>query len=71
MNQDVTARSIILSWTTLVPVVSVVVLGLAWGRVLSSLVVGVVTLLLAGAVLAAAVHHAEVVAHRVFLAISP
>lgn len=64
MNQGVNARSIFLSWTTVVPVVSIVVLGLAWGRVLSSLVVGVVTLLLAGAVLAA-VHHAEVVAHRV------
>src|SRR5262245_36808789 len=37
---------------------------MAWGRALSPLIVGVVTLLLAGAVLAA-VHHAEVVAHRV------
>jgi len=41
-----------------------VVLALAWGRTLPSAIVGVVTLLLAGAVLAA-VHHAEVVAHRV------
>jgi hypothetical protein len=37
---------------------------LAWGRELSPVVVGFVTLVLAGAVLAA-VHHAEVVAHRV------
>jgi len=37
---------------------------LAWGRTLPPLVVGVVTALLAAAVLAA-VHHAEVVAHRV------
>jgi Ca2+:H+ antiporter len=41
-----------------------VALALAWGRVLTTPVVGVITLLLAGAVLAA-VHHAEVVAHRV------
>jgi Ca2+:H+ antiporter len=47
-----------------VPIVAVVVLALGWGRTLPSLVVGVVTILLAGAVLAA-VHHAEVVAHRV------
>ena len=43
---------------------AVVVLALGWGRSLPPLVVGVVTMLLAGAVLAA-VHHAEVVAHRV------
>jgi Ca2+:H+ antiporter len=41
-----------------------VVLGAAWGRELSGVVVAVVTALLAGSVLAA-VHHAEVVAHRV------
>jgi len=54
----------LLSWTVVVPVVAVVVLGLAWGRTLSPPIVGVVTILLAGAVLSA-VHHAEVVAHRV------
>lgn len=64
MIQPNSARSLLLSWTTLLPVVSVVVLALAWGRVLPPLIIGVVTLLLAGAVLAA-VHHAEVVAHRV------
>jgi len=52
------------SWTSVVPVLGVVVLGLAWGRVLPALAIGAVTGLLAGAVLAA-VHHAEVVAHRV------
>jgi len=57
-------RSPFLSWTFLVPLVAVVVLALGWGRTLPPLFVGVVTVLLAGAVLAA-VHHAEVVAHRV------
>jgi Ca2+:H+ antiporter len=57
-------RSPTLSWTIFVPVAAVVVLGLAWGRTLPLPAVGVVTTLLAGAVLAA-VHHAEVVAHRV------
>ena len=57
-------RSPILSWTVLVPLVAVIVLALAWGRTLPTVVVVVVTAVLAGAVLAA-VHHAEVVAHRV------
>ena len=48
----------------MVPVLAILVLGLAWGRNLSAPLVGVVTILLAGAVLSA-VHHAEVVAHRV------
>jgi Ca2+:H+ antiporter len=47
-----------------VPVLAVVLLVLTWGRDLPGAVVAVVTLVLAGAVLAA-VHHAEVVAHRV------
>jgi Ca2+:H+ antiporter len=64
MSQPPPKRSPVLSWTAVVPVVAVVVLGLAWGRPLPPLIVGVVTILLAGAVLAA-VHHAEVVAHRV------
>ncbi|MBA8943374.1 MULTISPECIES: calcium:proton antiporter [Streptomyces] len=51
-------------WTTLVPVFAVVLLVLTWGRDLPGWIVAVVTLVLAGAVLAA-VHHAEVVAHRV------
>jgi Ca2+:H+ antiporter len=57
-------RSPLLSWATVVPVVALVVLGVTWGRSLAPVVVVVVALILAGAVLAA-VHHAEVVAHRV------
>jgi len=57
-------RSPFLSWTALVPLVAVVVLALGWGRTLPPAAVALVTVLLAGAVLAA-VHHAEVVAHRV------
>ncbi|MEV3988768.1 ionic transporter y4hA [Streptomyces sp. NPDC049837] len=51
-------------WTTWVPVVAVLVLGLGWGRDLPGPVVAVVGLCLIGSVLSA-VHHAEVVAHRV------
>src|SRR3954453_8454928 len=57
-------RSPSLSWATVVPVVALVVLGLTWGRSLAPPLTVVVALILAGAVLAA-VHHAEVVAHRV------
>jgi Ca2+:H+ antiporter len=57
-------RSPYLSWTVVVPVLAVVVLGLSWGRSLPGVMVALVTVLLAGAVLAA-VHHAEVIAHRV------
>ncbi len=46
------------------PPVALVALGLTWGRHLPTALVAVVALVLAGAVLAA-VHHAEVVAHRV------
>ena len=53
-----------LSWTGLVPLLAVIVLAAAWGRELPATVLGLVAVLLAGAVLAA-VHHAEVVAHRV------
>jgi Ca2+:H+ antiporter len=53
-----------ISWTSAVPVLALLVLAAAWGRELPPLVVGLVAVLLAGAVLAA-VHHAEVVAHRV------
>lgn len=53
-----------IKWTTSVPVVAVVLLVLTWGRDLPPPVVVVSALLLAGAVLAA-VHHAEVVAHKV------
>ncbi|WP_375432042.1 calcium:proton antiporter [uncultured Friedmanniella sp.] len=53
-----------LSWVVLVPVLALVVLALTWGRDLPGVVVALVALVLGGAVLAA-VHHAEVVAHRV------
>jgi len=53
------------SWTTVTPVLAIVALVPAWfAHPESSLVLGVLAVLLAGAVLAA-VHHAEVVAHRV------
>ncbi|WP_030933273.1 calcium:proton antiporter [Streptomyces sp. NRRL S-646] len=57
-------RSLTTQWTSVVPVLSIVLLAFTWGRDLPAAVVAVVTLVLAGAVLAA-VHHAEVVAHRV------
>ncbi len=52
------------SWTTVLPPAAVVVLAAVGGRDLAPLLVAAVALVLAGAVLAA-VHHAEVVAHRV------
>ena len=51
-------------WTTLVPVVAVLALGVTWGRDLSFVIELLLSVLLGLAVLAA-VHHAEVVAHRV------
>ncbi|MFD7875354.1 calcium:proton antiporter [Streptomyces sp. NPDC059766] len=57
-------RSLATQWTFLVPLAAVVLLVLTWGRNLPGVLVAVVTVVLAGAVLAA-VHHAEVVAHRV------
>ena len=62
MAQSVTPSR--LSWTVVIPVIAVVILAMLWGRALPGLIVALVTGLLAGAVLAA-VHHAEVVAHRV------
>ncbi|MET7573082.1 ionic transporter y4hA [Streptomyces sp. NPDC005492] len=58
-------RSLTTRWTTLVPVLAAILLIFTWGRKdLPGVVVALVTLVLAGAVLAA-VHHAEVIAHRV------
>lgn len=57
-------RSPLADWTVLVPVVALVALVFSWGRDLPGFAVVLVALCLAGAVLAA-VHHAEVVAHRV------
>jgi Ca2+:H+ antiporter len=52
------------SWTSWIPVLAVGMLVVTWGRELPPAVVVISGLLLAGAVLAA-VHHAEVVAHKV------
>ena len=52
------------SWTSWTPVLALVALVATWGRELHGAVMVVVAVLLVGAVLAA-VHHAEVVAHRV------
>jgi Ca2+:H+ antiporter len=57
-------RTYLSYWTTYVPVLAVAALVLTWGRDLPPPLVVISGLLLAGAVLAA-VHHAEVVAHRV------
>jgi len=57
-------RALTARWTTIVPVLAVILLVFTWGRDLPGAVVALVTLVLAGAVLAA-VHHAEVIAHRV------
>ncbi|MCD6640965.1 MAG: ionic transporter y4hA [Nocardioides sp.] len=52
------------SWTLLTPIAAAVALALTWGRSPGGVVLALVALLLMGAVLAA-VHHAEVVAHKV------
>ncbi|WP_189197703.1 calcium:proton antiporter [Micromonospora fulviviridis] len=57
-------RSRLTDWTTLLPLIAVLVLAATWGRHLPGPLIVVVAALLAGAVLAA-VHHAEVVAHKV------
>ena len=51
-------------WNVAIPLLALVVLAATWGRSLPGVLVAVVALLLAGAVLSA-VHHAEVVAHKV------
>ena len=58
------AVRILEQWRLVVPGVAVVALAATWGSKPGSAVLAVVAVLLAGAVLAA-VHHAEVVAHRV------
>jgi Ca2+:H+ antiporter len=57
-------RHPLLAWTTVVPVFALLVLGVSWGRSLPAVPAVLVAIVLVGAVLAA-VHHAEVVAHRV------
>ena len=54
----------LLSWTVVAPVVGLLVLVAAWGRHPGAVIAAVIAVFLVGAVLAA-VHHAEVVAHRV------
>lgn len=53
-----------LPWTTVAPVVALLVLAVTFGRDLSGVLVGIVAVLLVASVLAA-VHHAEIVAHKV------
>jgi Ca2+:H+ antiporter len=53
-----------LSWTTVVPVLAVLVTAATWGSKPGTVVLVIVAALLGSAVLAA-VHHAEIVAHRV------
>jgi Ca2+:H+ antiporter len=60
----VNLTSLLSRWTVWAPLVAMVALVLSWGRDLPLFAVILVALCLAGAVLAA-VHHAEVVAHRV------
>ncbi|AQS70141.1 calcium:proton antiporter [Streptomyces pactum] len=57
-------RTLVTQWTTVTPVIAVVLLAFTWGREVPGAVVALLTIVLAVAVLAA-VHHAEVVAHRV------
>jgi Ca2+:H+ antiporter len=57
-------RTYLSRWTAYVPIIAVVALILTWGRDLPPPVVVIAAVFLAGSVLAA-VHHAEVVAHRV------
>ncbi|MGH2700870.1 MAG: calcium:proton antiporter, partial [Actinomycetota bacterium] len=57
-------RARLKSWSTAVPLVAAAALILTWGREPGPVLVTVIAALLASAVLAA-VHHAEVVAHRV------
>ncbi|MCB5182495.1 calcium:proton antiporter [Streptomyces antimicrobicus] len=64
MSTATARKSPVTDWTLVVPVLSLLALVLSWGRDLPGFAVAVVALCLAGAVLAA-VHHAEVVAHRV------
>ena len=56
--------ALVARWTVVVPALALLALIATWGRDLPGPVVVIAALLLAGAVLAA-VHHAEVVAHRV------
>ena len=56
--------TLVRSWPAVTPVLALAALVAAWGRDIGPVVVTLVALVLVGAVLAA-VHHAEVIAHRV------
>ena len=58
------ARASWLTWTSLTPVLALLLLVVVWGRGPNAVLATLVFAVLVGAVLAA-VHHAEVVAHRV------
>lgn len=57
-------RNCVRYWSVIVPLLAALVLAVAWGRELTGIVGVLVSAALVGAVLSA-VHHAEVVAHRV------
>ena len=59
-----TATPAVPRWSLAIPVIGVLVLGMAWGRSAGPVLLVLVCAGLAGSVVAA-VHHAEVVAHRV------
>jgi Ca2+:H+ antiporter len=61
LRQEIRKR---LSWSAVVPLLALVALALTWGRHIGSVPAVLLALVLAAAVLAA-VHHAEVIAHRV------
>lgn len=52
------------TWTTVIPIVAAIALALTWGSKPGAVVVVIIAVVLIGAI-AGAVHHAEVVAHRV------
>ncbi|OIV35803.1 ionic transporter y4hA [Mangrovactinospora gilvigrisea] len=57
-------RRTAVQWTTLLPVLGIIALAFTWGTYPPGWVVAVCAVILAGAVLSA-VHHAEVIAHKV------
>src|SRR5436190_1236164 len=59
-----TMRKALASWTTLVPVIAIVLLAITWGMHLAPILVALVAVVLGGAVLAA-VHHAEIIAQKI------
>ncbi|SDD92441.1 Ca2+:H+ antiporter [Glycomyces harbinensis] len=63
-NMKVAKRSPLLSWTVIAPIVGILVLAVTWGRDSGPALVTIAAAALVATVLAA-VHHAEVVAHRV------